>query len=79
MCIRDRPYIPSAIIERRDRNNWENDGAKNAFEKAREKVKDILANHQPVPLDKERADKLDQVTAKIMGELGIDSLPLGPK
>jgi trimethylamine--corrinoid protein Co-methyltransferase len=77
--FKKEPYIPSAIIERRDRNNWENDGAKNAFEKAREKVKDILANHQPVPLDKERADKLDQVTAKIMGELGIDSLPLGPK
>ncbi|HPU01874.1 MAG TPA: trimethylamine methyltransferase family protein [Bacillota bacterium] len=77
--FKKEPYIPSSIIERRDRKNWEADGAKSVFEKAQEKVKDLLANHRPVPLDAERADKLDRVTAKIMDELGIDSLPLGPK
>ncbi len=77
--FKKEPYIPSAIIERRDHKNWENDGAKDAFERARERVKDILENHQPAPLDKERSDKLDRVTVKIMEELGIDSLPLGPR
>jgi len=77
--FKKEPYIPSSIIERRDRKNWEADGAKSAFEKAQDKVKDILANHRPAPLDKERADELDRVTLKIMKELGIDSLPLGPK
>ncbi len=77
--FKKEPYIPSPVIERRDRKNWENDGARDTFEKAREKVKEILANHQPQPLDKERAEKLDRITQKIMGELGIDSLPMGPK
>ena len=77
--FKKEPYIPSAIIERRDHKNWENDGAKDAFDRARERVKDILENHQPAPLDKERSDKLDRVTVKIMEELGIDSLPLGPR
>lgn len=77
--FKKEPYIPSAVIERRDRKNWENDGARGAFEKARDKVKEILAHHRPAPLDSERAEKLDRVTVKIMDELGIGSLPLGPK
>lgn len=77
--FKKEPYIPSAIIERRDRKSWEKDAGKDIMEKARERVKEILAEHRPAALDKERAGRLDRVTVGIMDELGIDSLPLGPR
>lgn len=77
--FKKEPYIPSQVIDRRDRNNWEAEGAKSAFQRAQEKVKDILENHRPRPLDTEREKDLERVTSRIMEELNITSLPFGPK
>ncbi len=76
--FKSEPYMPSKVIDRQDRKNWEEDGSRTIFERAREKVKEIQANHLPAALDKDRASKLDAVTAEIMKELSINSLPQGP-
>ena len=77
--FKKEPYIPSTIIDRKDRTNWVEGGSKSIFERAREKVADILENHQPraLALDKEQA--LDQITRDIMTARNIKDLPFSPK
>ncbi|MBM4236539.1 MAG: hypothetical protein FJ152_08740 [Firmicutes bacterium] len=77
--FKSEPYMPSKVIDRQDRKNWEEAGSRTIFERARDKVKDIKENHIPVQLDKERESKIDAAVKAIMKELGItDSLPQGP-
>ncbi|MEW5784498.1 MAG: trimethylamine methyltransferase family protein, partial [Bacillota bacterium] len=76
--FKKEPYIPSPVIDRRDRNSWVAQGGKDTFRRAQERVAEIRETHQPAALDQERSAALDGVTAKIMDELKIKSLPLGP-
>jgi len=39
------------LIDRRDRNSWEEDGATDSYARATAKVRHILENHKPDPLD----------------------------
>jgi len=39
------------LVTRTARSNWQAEGSKTMAERAKEKVKDLLANHQPLPLD----------------------------
>jgi trimethylamine---corrinoid protein Co-methyltransferase len=77
--FKSEPYMPSKIIDRQDRKNWEEAGSSTIFERARDKVNDIKQNHLPVQLDKDRDSKLDATVQDVMKELGITaSLPQGP-
>jgi len=77
--FKKEPYIPSNVIDRRDRGSWVEGGKKDVFRRAQERVEEIYETHSPAPLDKEREEELDRVTVEIMQELAIDSLPLGPR
>lgn len=77
--FKKEPFIPSQVIDRRDRGGWDAEGKKDVFTRAREKVCEIRENHLPAPLDSDRSAKLDAVTRNIAKELGIDTtLPQGP-
>ena len=77
--FKSEPYMPSKVIDRQDRKNWEESGSRTIFERAQEKVKDIQENHRPVALDSDRESKLDQVVRQVVEELGINEpLPQGP-
>ncbi|OPL11807.1 MAG: hypothetical protein AVO38_15240 [delta proteobacterium ML8_D] len=76
--FKKEPYLPSAIIDRNDRKNWEDEGRKNAFQRAQEQVEEIRGSHIPAPMAKEREEELDRSTGTIMKELGISELPQGP-
>lgn len=72
-------FIPSLIIDRRERKNWEAHGARGSFEHARDTVAKILANHRPTPPAENRAHHLDEVAQEIVRRRGVEeSLPLGP-
>ncbi|MDW7738810.1 MAG: trimethylamine methyltransferase family protein [Bacillota bacterium] len=77
--FKKEPYIPSLIIDRHDRKNWEDEGSRSAFQRAQERVKEIKETHTPLPLGDDREEKLDTVTREIMKELKISELPQGPK
>ncbi|HSW35542.1 MAG TPA: hypothetical protein VLH18_02955, partial [Candidatus Limnocylindrales bacterium] len=77
--FKKEPFIPSLVIDRRDRNSWENEGSKDIFQRAQERVKEIKETHVPVPLGDAQNAQLDQVTKQIMQELGVDKLPWGPQ
>ncbi len=77
--FKTEPFIPSPVIDRRDRGSWDAEGQKDIFQRARERVEVIKETHKPTPLDSDREAKLDQATRQIMEELKVDSLPMGPK
>ena len=77
--FKKEPHLPSKIIDRMDRSNWVEAGSKSIFERAQEKVQDILKNHQPTPLDASREAELDAAIKKIMTELDVTNLPFQPR
>ncbi|MDZ4131919.1 MAG: trimethylamine methyltransferase family protein, partial [Dethiobacteria bacterium] len=78
--FKTEPYMPSKVIDRHDRKNWEDEGSKTIFERAQEKVRDIKANHMPLALDSDRESKLDTVAHSVIKELGLTGkMPQGPQ
>jgi len=53
-------FMPS-LVDRRSYDAWEQAGSKSLRESARDKVKDILANHKVPPLERDVQKKLDAV------------------
>jgi trimethylamine--corrinoid protein Co-methyltransferase len=51
--MRSEFYYPSAVVDRQGWDMWQQDGGRDAVERAREIARDILANHRPQPLDPE--------------------------
>lgn len=76
--FRKEPYMPSSVIDRRNRANWEELDAKDTFRRAQEKAEEIRGGHQPLPLDQDRSQALDLAAKGIMESLKIYELPLGP-
>jgi trimethylamine--corrinoid protein Co-methyltransferase len=44
-------YYPSAVVDRQDRETWQQDGGRDARARAQEIARDILAHHRAQPLD----------------------------
>ncbi len=49
--MRTEHYSPSAVFDRQGRESWEQAGATDAWTRAKEVARRILAEHQPEPLD----------------------------
>ena len=50
--MRSELYYPSAVVDRQGWDMWKQDGSQDAVQRARQIAQDILANHQPNPLDR---------------------------
>lgn len=51
--MRTEHYYPSDVFDRRGRDQWEQDGATDAWTRAKEVARRILQDHDPEPLDPE--------------------------
>jgi trimethylamine--corrinoid protein Co-methyltransferase len=49
--MRTEHYYPSDVFDRHGRDEWANDGGKDAWTRAREAARQILKEHTPEPLD----------------------------
>jgi trimethylamine--corrinoid protein Co-methyltransferase len=58
--FREQLYSQS-LMDRQQRDKWEESGSKTLRDRLGEKVQDILKNHQPQPLPKEALDTIKQV------------------
>ena len=76
--FRKEPYLPSRVIDRRSRVNWEAKGAPSSFVQAQEQVRTILAQEPARVLEADRERDLDAATRNIMTRLDIAALPFGP-
>jgi trimethylamine--corrinoid protein Co-methyltransferase len=61
--IRTDFFMPN-LVDRRSFDAWSQTGSKSMRDRAREKVKDILANHKVPPLDADAQKKLDAIIEK---------------
>jgi trimethylamine--corrinoid protein Co-methyltransferase len=68
-------YIPSAVIDRGSLDGWKNRGAKNAYERAQDRVNELLATYKPAPVSDELRAELRDLTTKAAQRFGMDELP----
>jgi len=61
--FRQEQYFPK-LSDRSSRSRWQEMGSKSVVEVAREKVKKILAEHQPLPLDKDVVQEIEKILKK---------------
>ena len=67
MRAQSRPQF----FQRMNRSSWISAGKPDPYEMAREKVKDILVNHQPTPLSESVADDLRRFVSEVEKEWGV--------
>jgi len=62
---RREAYVPSRVLDRRNRPAWEQDGRKSAFAMAQEEVTRLLAEHTPKPIEPKACAAIDKVMEQI--------------
>lgn len=77
--FREEQYIPSAVIDRAFQNTWENRGAKNIVQRARERAKALIAEYQPPNVSAEVCKELKAVMTRAARRYGMDELPPLPE
>lgn len=68
-------YMPSYVIDTRSERDWRERGAKDIVQRAREKVEEILKEHEPEPLPPDVEKELDSVVKEFMKKHGVTALP----
>jgi len=72
-------YIPSEVIDRGSLDGWKSRGAKTAFERASDRVDQLLKNYQPGPVSGKLAAELRRITTAAAQKFGMDELPPLPE
>lgn len=68
-------YIPSAVIDRGTLDGWKRQGAKTTWERARDRVRELLATYQPSPISDDLRRELRNIATKAAQTFGMDALP----
>jgi trimethylamine--corrinoid protein Co-methyltransferase len=68
-------FLPSEVIDRSMLEEWEQAGAKSAFERATERVEKLVRSYQPAPLPDVTRRELERITLRAARPLGMDALP----
>ena len=68
-------YIPSAVIDRGSLDAWQRKGAKTAWERAQDRVNELLAGYEPSPISDELRAELRDITTQAAQKFGMDELP----
>jgi trimethylamine--corrinoid protein Co-methyltransferase len=77
--FRDEFYIPSEVIDRDSLETWESKGSKSTWDRAQERVDDLLTDYQPSPLPDEVKKELRDITTRAAYQAGMERLPALPK
>jgi trimethylamine--corrinoid protein Co-methyltransferase len=73
--FREELYIPSAVIDRGTLDAWEKKGSKSTWERAQDRVEELLPKYQPSPIASEVKKELRDLTAKAASKVGMSKLP----
>jgi len=68
-------YMPSYVIDTRSERDWLEKGAKDIVKRAKERVDEILKEHEPEPLPPDVEKELDNVAMEFMKKHGVTKLP----
>lgn len=73
--FREELYFPSDVIDRDTVETWEKKGAKSAWERAQDRVEELLSKYQPSPISDEVMKELRDITTKAANKVGMEKLP----
>jgi trimethylamine--corrinoid protein Co-methyltransferase len=73
--FREELYIPSDVIDRDTVEAWEKKGAKSAWERAQDRMEELLSKYQPSPISNEIKQELREITTRAANKAGMDKLP----
>jgi len=62
--FREEQYFPGEVIDRENTDGWLKAGGKDAWERAKERVREILATREPKPLSREIEAELRDIMAR---------------
>ncbi len=72
-------YIPSAVIDRGSLDGWKRGDAKTAWERAQDRVNELLGSYAPPSISKELHTELRVIATKAAQRFGMDELPPLPE
>jgi trimethylamine--corrinoid protein Co-methyltransferase len=72
-------YIPSAVIDRGSLDAWKRQGAKTSWERAQDRVNELLGNYAPPSISKELQTELRKLATRAAQRFGMDELPPLPE
>ena len=73
--FREELFIPSPVIDRAFRREWEGSGGRDANARAHERVEALIASYEPFALPREVAQELDRLTVRAARACGLEQLP----
>lgn len=73
--FRQELFIPSPVVDRDFRRNWEAKGSLDVTERAHRRVEDIVAAYQPKSLPDQVTRELEAITLRAAQAAGMDRLP----
>lgn len=73
--FRKELVMPTAVVDRDFRRTWEAKGSKSTAQRAHERVEELVAAYEPVPLPAEVVGELERITLQAARACGLDALP----
>jgi trimethylamine--corrinoid protein Co-methyltransferase len=73
--FREELFIPSAVIDRDFRRDWEAKGSLDAAARAQRRVEELISAYEPKPLPDDVARELEEITLRAARAAGMDNLP----
>lgn len=68
-------YTPSAVIDRSTYDGWKRKGSKSSWERAQDRVGELLATYQASSISNEMRAELRKITTHAAQKFGMDQLP----
>ena len=68
-------YLPSPVIERATYDGWKRKGSTTAAERAGERVRSLVASHQPTPVPQDLRSELREIATRAARQFGMTELP----
>jgi trimethylamine--corrinoid protein Co-methyltransferase len=73
--FREELFIPSPVIDRDFRRNWEAKGSLDITARAHQRVEELISTYEPKPLPDDVSQTLEEITLRAARAAGMDSLP----
>jgi len=73
--FRREQVMPSDVVDRDFRQQWEQKGRKDSVQRAHERVEGLIAGYEPVALPEHVVKELGEITERAARQCGLDRLP----
>jgi len=73
--FKEELHIPSKLVDRSSVEEWEREGSKSMFERARDRVNQLVDSYEPSPISSDVRTELNEITSKAAKKFGMDKLP----